>query len=134
MLAPVLAGAAGLAMLTLVYLLDKLDVGPEFVFDVALLVLLSLGPDHLPRRAPARAARPLRDRRPAGRPAEPAEPGALRDALARALRDPTLELAYWVPEYEAYVGIDGEPVELPAEDSGRVADLRRARRHARSPR
>ena len=30
---------------------------------------------------------------------EPAEPGALRDALARALRDPTLELAYWVPEY-----------------------------------
>ena len=45
---------------------------------------------------------------------EPAEPGALRDALARALRDPTLELAYWVPEYEAYVGADGEPVELPA--------------------
>ena len=45
---------------------------------------------------------------------EPAEPGALRDALARALRDPTLELAYWVPEYEAYVGIDGEPVQLPA--------------------
>ena len=26
------------------------------------------------------------------------EPGRLRDALARALRDPSLELAYWVPE------------------------------------
>ena len=37
---------------------------------------------------------------------EPAEPGALRDALARALRDPTLELAYWVPEYGAYVGVE----------------------------
>ena len=32
---------------------------------------------------------------------EPAAPGALRDALARALRDPSLELAYWVPEYES---------------------------------
>jgi len=52
---------------------------------------------------------------------EPAEPGALRDALARALRDPTLELAYWVPEYGTYVGSGGEPVELPAEDSGRVS-------------
>ena len=50
---------------------------------------------------------------------EPAEPGALRDALAKALRDPSLELAYWVPEYEAYVGTDGEPVELP-DDRGRV--------------
>ena len=32
---------------------------------------------------------------------EPAEPGALRDALARALRDPSLELAYWVPGVRA---------------------------------
>ena len=40
---------------------------------------------------------------------EPAEPGALRDALARALRDPTLELAYWVPEYGAYVGPTASP-------------------------
>ena len=52
---------------------------------------------------------------------EPAEPGALRDSLARALRDPSLELAYWVPEYRAYVGVDGEPIELPADGSGRVA-------------
>ena len=52
---------------------------------------------------------------------EPAEPGALRDSLARALRDPSLELAYWVPEYRSYVGVDGEPIDLPAEGSGRVA-------------
>ena len=52
---------------------------------------------------------------------EPAEPGALRDSLARALRDPSLQLAYWVPEYHSYVGLDGQPVDLPAEGSGRVA-------------
>ncbi len=39
------------------------------------------------------------------------EPGRLRDSLAPALHDPSLELAYWVPESEAYVGIDGRPVE-----------------------
>ena len=42
---------------------------------------------------------------------EPA-PGDLRDALARALRDPSLELAYWLPDYEAYVDLQGRPVEL----------------------
>lgn len=38
-------------------------------------------------------------------------PGRLRDALARALRDPSLEVAYWVPESQTYVGIDGQRVE-----------------------
>ena len=51
---------------------------------------------------------------------EPAEPGALRDALARALRDPTLELAYWMPEYGAWVGPGGDPVDLPGERSPRA--------------
>jgi signal transduction histidine kinase len=36
----------------------------------------------------------------------------LRDALARALRDPTLELAYWLPEYGTWAGVDGRPVAL----------------------
>lgn len=49
-------------------------------------------------------------------------PGQLRNALARALRDPTLELAYWIPESEAYVGIDGQPVEVRAAD-GRAVTL-----------
>jgi signal transduction histidine kinase len=42
---------------------------------------------------------------------EPA-PGDLRDALARALRDPSLQLAYWLPHYESYVDLLGRPVEL----------------------
>jgi PAS domain S-box-containing protein len=37
--------------------------------------------------------------------------GELRDALARALGDPTLEIAYWLPESEAWV--DGESRKLP---------------------
>ena len=95
-----LAGAAGLAMLTLVYLLDKLETGPEFVFNVGLVILSSVPIIFLVGILRARLARSsigdlLVDLQ------EPSEPGALRDALARALRDPSLELAFWVPEYEA---------------------------------
>jgi signal transduction histidine kinase len=50
-------------------------------------------------------------------------PGALRDALARVLHDPSLEIAYWLPDHEAYVGVDGRPLELPPEESGRVATV-----------
>jgi signal transduction histidine kinase len=47
----------------------------------------------------------------------------LRNALARALGDPSLGLVFWVPQYETYVDVDGLPTALPAEGSGRVATL-----------
>jgi signal transduction histidine kinase len=48
-------------------------------------------------------------------------PAALRDALARALRDPSLALVYWLPEYESWADVDGRHAELPASDERRVA-------------
>ena len=47
-------------------------------------------------------------------------PGSLRQSLARALGDPSLELAYWVRD-GTYVDVDGHAVALPAEGSARVA-------------
>jgi signal transduction histidine kinase len=44
----------------------------------------------------------------------------LGDALAEALADPSLELVYWLPDRDAYVDATGQPVELPAEGSGRI--------------
>jgi signal transduction histidine kinase len=44
----------------------------------------------------------------------------LRDALARTLRDPSLELAYWLPKFETYVDVDGQPVELEDLERGRA--------------
>jgi PAS domain S-box-containing protein len=41
-------------------------------------------------------------------------PGRLREALARALGDPSLAVAYWLPESRSYVDAVGHPVELPA--------------------
>ncbi len=43
----------------------------------------------------------------------------LREALARALGDPSLQLAFWFPPEKQYVDGDGKPVQLPGEDSGR---------------
>ena len=40
--------------------------------------------------------------------------GALRDALAEALEDPTLRVAYWLPEPAEWVDADGAAVTLPA--------------------
>jgi signal transduction histidine kinase len=45
--------------------------------------------------------------------------GELRDALAEALGDPSLELVYWLPEDQRFVDARGHPVELPARGSGR---------------
>ena len=51
----------------------------------------------------------------------------LRDALARALNDPSLDLAYWLGDEEGYVDARGRPVELPAGGSisGRLRGSRR---------
>jgi len=50
-------------------------------------------------------------------------PAALRDALARALRDPSLTLAYWLPQFESWADLEGEALELPGAQNGRTATL-----------
>jgi signal transduction histidine kinase len=40
-------------------------------------------------------------------------PGSVQVALARALGDPSVELALWLPERAAYVDHEGRPLELP---------------------
>jgi signal transduction histidine kinase len=52
--------------------------------------------------------------------AKPAAPADLRDALARAVRDPSLTLAYWLPEYRSWADAEGLPVELPGAGSARA--------------
>jgi signal transduction histidine kinase len=40
-------------------------------------------------------------------------PDELQRALARTLRDPTLQLVYWLPEFGSYADADGHEVALP---------------------
>jgi signal transduction histidine kinase len=50
-------------------------------------------------------------------------PGKLREALARALHDPSLAVAYWLPEQRRYVDVDGNPLQLPSEGASRTATI-----------
>ena len=49
----------------------------------------------------------------------------LRVALADTLGDPSLELAYWLPERNRYVDRDGRPMELPAGGGRAVTPIER---------
>lgn len=50
------------------------------------------------------------------------QPGGVRDALARAIGDPTLELALWLPDRGTWVDEQGREVEI-AEAPGRAVTL-----------
>ncbi len=43
----------------------------------------------------------------------------LRELLARALRDPTLSLIYWLPQYGSWADQDGNPTTLPGPETDR---------------
>jgi len=47
----------------------------------------------------------------------------LRDALAKTLGDPSLELALWLPDRSVYVDAHGRSVELPEPGSGRAVTV-----------
>src|SRR4051812_35301755 len=50
-------------------------------------------------------------------------PADLRNALARVLRDPSLSLVYWLPEFETYADLEGQAVALPDESSSCATTL-----------
>jgi signal transduction histidine kinase len=50
-------------------------------------------------------------------------PGSVRDALARTLGDPSLEVALWLPERGSYVDGEGRPLSLPAAGGDRAVTI-----------
>src|SRR3954447_3757547 len=52
-----------------------------------------------------------------------ADPVDLRASLARALRDPTLTLAYWLPQYGTWADADGREVPVPDPDPRRTVTV-----------
>jgi signal transduction histidine kinase len=49
-------------------------------------------------------------------------PGRLRDSLARALGDPSLQVAYWLPDAGSYADVNGRSIDA-AERPGRTATV-----------
>jgi signal transduction histidine kinase len=122
-LTPILAGALVLLLVPARLSVEKLtdSTAPEALtiatvlafIAVPIAVLVDILRARLARSAVGELVLALRSN---------AAPRALRDALARALGDPSLVLAPWLPEYETYADLDGRPVQLPA-DPRRVTTL-----------
>jgi signal transduction histidine kinase len=123
-IAPVLWAAAGAFGLLALLLADEaagnpLGKVPTAVFDVgvagiAVAFLIGVLRARLARSAVAELVVEL------GRAAAP---GDLRNALARTLRDPSLALAYWLPDRGRYVDVEGRPFELPADGEERAVSM-----------
>jgi signal transduction histidine kinase len=50
-------------------------------------------------------------------------PARLRDALANALGDPSLQVAYWAAAEDRFVDAAGQPMELPDEGTGQAVTM-----------
>src|SRR4029077_15383091 len=50
-------------------------------------------------------------------------PARRRDALANALGDPSLQVAYWSPAEDRFVDAAGQPMALPGEGTGQAVTL-----------
>jgi signal transduction histidine kinase len=114
--------AVGLVMIAALFVDGDLD-GPAFQqLQRATLIVVGLSPiafllglldERLGRSAVGDLMLELRSDPP---------PRQVRNALARALRDPSLTLAYWLPHFHTYVDLDGEPVDL-SQEKGRTATV-----------
>jgi signal transduction histidine kinase len=114
-LTPIVAGGAALLVSNVQLVLTKLTAVETYAWvQTAMFVVLTLVPlAVLVDLLRARLARSAVGDLVLALHANPA-PEDLRDALARALGDPSLQVAYWLPEYDGYADLDGQPVQLPA--------------------
>ena len=117
-LAPVLVGAACITVGTFTLLWDKIaGARTELIGWITAITFIALPVALLANLLRVRLARTaigglVVDLR------RDSDAAHLRDALRRALRDPSLELAFWLPEYEAYADLAGNELALPDEGAG----------------
>jgi len=86
-------------------------VGCAAVIVIALALPWTLLQARIQRRSVARTVADL---------GEAPAPGSLESALARAIRDPELRIAYWLPDARRYVDGHGDPIPEPVPVAGRA--------------
>ena len=112
-----------LVMIAVLFVFGAFE-GPEFLkIQRATLVMIGISPfAFLVGVLEARLARSAVGGLLVELQADPS-PAKLRAALARALRDPSLSVAFWLPEFESWADLDGRAVSLPEPGSGRATTL-----------
>jgi signal transduction histidine kinase len=113
-LAPVMwTGGAAFCVLALAAGLDAAGSTVEGLEDAAILLLAAVPFGFLAGLLRSRLAQADRIAELVGRLGQSPGPDTLRAALAQALGDPSVALAYWLPESERFVDAAGRPFDLP---------------------
>jgi signal transduction histidine kinase len=121
---PVMWTGAGMCAVLALYVANEAIGGPwSALTNVALSLMLAAVPvSFLVGVARTRLARSA----VAGLMIElsgPLQPGALQSALSRALHDPSLAIAYWLPDEQRFVDAAGGDIDLPAVEDDRVVTM-----------
>jgi signal transduction histidine kinase len=121
-LVPILVGSVGILLGSVLVALDKFQVQFETARWLVLAAYIAIPLVVLGGILRARLARSTVADLFVELPAEPS-PDELRDALARALGDPSLTLAYWLPQFQSWSDFEGRSLVLPDEESGRAKTM-----------
>ncbi len=111
------AGGVTLVLAAVLVVTQALDVAAaDAVYWVLLVSLMAVPVAFLTGLLRARLATAAVGRLLAETPETPTQEEA-QESLRRALRDPTLELAFWLPERRGYVDAQGRPFTVPENDA-----------------
>jgi signal transduction histidine kinase len=114
-LAPVMwSGGAAFVVYAVAAALDTAGETAEGVEQVAILLLATMPFGFLAGLLRSRLAQADRIAELISRLGQPPGPDTVRAALAQALGDPSVALAYWLPESGRFVDAEGRPAVLPA--------------------
>ena len=119
-LMPALVGGAAVLLSAVMTVLAKFTVPPDRVRWLELAAFIAVPVAVLAAMLRARLARSSIGDVFVALQANP-PPQQLRDVLADALNDTSVELAFWLPEYDTYADLDGRTLELPAAIGERAA-------------
>jgi signal transduction histidine kinase len=119
---PVLVGAAALVLQVTAWLFATVNISLEPLNDLILASQIAIPIAVLYVLLQARMARGavadlVVEMGPTPTPAR------LRDALANALGDPSLQVAYWAATEDRFVDAAGKPMELPDEGTGQAVTM-----------
>ena len=119
---PVLVGAIATLLLSASWIFEAFGISVEPLNTVALLTVIAIPIAVLYVMLQARMARGAVADLVVDLGQNPT-PARLRDALANALGDPSLQVAYWAPGQDRFVDAAGAPMELPEDGAGQAVTM-----------
>jgi signal transduction histidine kinase len=119
---PVVVGSIATLLLAASWIAEAFGISVEQLYTVALLTVIAIPVGVLYVMLQARMARGAVADLVVDLGQNPT-PARLRDALANALGDPSLQVAYWAAGQDRFVDAAGEPHELPELGTGQAVTM-----------